>query len=380
MTDGNDGRGARLHILDVLRGVAALSVVAWHWRHFYFEPTTRLFAIYAKDQPFYGLLYPFYAAGWLAVDLFFVLSGFVFFWLYAKAVSGRKIGARKFALLRFSRLYPLHLATFATVCGLQAFYAARHGGVFFVYQQNDLSHAAASLIGFSGWGIVAGEAFNGPFWSVSVEILLYCVFFLLCRCLGSFSRGRSLLPAAAAVLAMGGALLIVKNEHVGRGLLCFFSGGLGALAYGWIAKRPDPRPWALLIAALAAAGWLAGIFGGFTLLNVVMIMAAAFTLTVMALALAETLRPGLARSVAFAGNLSYSSYLIHFPLQIVFALAAESAHAGPGFFYRKSAMLLFFAALIPLSFSSYYFFERPAQCFLRKKLTGRRTVLHADPS
>jgi peptidoglycan/LPS O-acetylase OafA/YrhL len=58
-------RTGRIHELDALRGIAALGVVFWHYgAHFDAHPLT-------------GLLHPFYSAGFLLVDFFFVLSGYV---------------------------------------------------------------------------------------------------------------------------------------------------------------------------------------------------------------------------------------------------------------------------------------------------------------
>src|ERR1700748_3423388 len=112
----------RLHGLDALRGIAALSVVIWHWQHFqsfsggFKQKGTRL------SQPFFWALKPIYDAGWAAVDLFFALSGFVFFWLYAPAIRERAIGFGKFAWLRFSRLYPLFFVTLIAAAILQVFF------------------------------------------------------------------------------------------------------------------------------------------------------------------------------------------------------------------------------------------------------------------
>ncbi|WP_217537852.1 acyltransferase family protein, partial [Stenotrophomonas sp. GbtcB23] len=102
---------ARFHSLDVIRGVAALVVVVWHWQHFLLGGTGEL-AFRQTDQPFYAQLSMFYHWGWLAVDFFFSLSGFVFFWLYGEAVATRGVDGWRFFVARFSRLYPLHLVTF----------------------------------------------------------------------------------------------------------------------------------------------------------------------------------------------------------------------------------------------------------------------------
>src|SRR5205085_4818978 len=139
-----------------LRGLAALTVVAWHWQHFFFDPATRQLAVDGARQPFFFLLAPLYRHGWVAVDLFFVLSGFVFCLLYARSIDQRRIGAAEFALRRISRLYPLHLVTFATVAVLQALYIRDHGGVAFVYPFYDAYHASLNLLGASSWGLERG--------------------------------------------------------------------------------------------------------------------------------------------------------------------------------------------------------------------------------
>ena len=100
----------RFHGLDALRGVAAVGVVFWHWQHFFagsaetYDPAR---------APLAGLLAVFYRHGWLAVDLFFCLSGFIFFRLYSGRVARGELAPARFALLRFSRLYPLQLLTLA---------------------------------------------------------------------------------------------------------------------------------------------------------------------------------------------------------------------------------------------------------------------------
>ncbi|MGZ6021865.1 MAG: acyltransferase family protein, partial [Rhizomicrobium sp.] len=112
----------RLTALDALRGVAALSVVAWHWQHFFAISGDWQPGWSRTMQPFYWLLKPLYVQGWAAVDLFFVLSGFVFFWLYSQSIREQRMAVGAFALMRFSRLYPLQVLMLVTAAVLQAVY------------------------------------------------------------------------------------------------------------------------------------------------------------------------------------------------------------------------------------------------------------------
>ena len=78
-----------LYSLDALRGLAALSVVFWHWKHFFFSGTQQI-AFAPEAQPLYAIFRPLYTEGHRAVDLFFCLSGFIFFRLYSERIAAKK--------------------------------------------------------------------------------------------------------------------------------------------------------------------------------------------------------------------------------------------------------------------------------------------------
>ncbi len=99
-----------------------------------------------------------------------------------------------------------------------------------------------------------------------------------------------------------------------------------------------------------------------------------FPLMIVGLALWETLRGHLGRRLAFMADLSYSSYLIHFPLQILCIGLTSLLGVDREFFYRDVALIAFFAVLVPLCLASYHFFEKPAQAAIRKWL------LHGRPN
>src|SRR5262252_1542846 len=103
----------RLGALDGLRGLSALGIaVFFHFQHFGGD-----LAAYplARHLPFTWL----YTHGFVLVDLFFVLSGIIFTYRYLAPVAEGKVTGRQFFLLRFSRLYPLHLLTLLFCAGVE---------------------------------------------------------------------------------------------------------------------------------------------------------------------------------------------------------------------------------------------------------------------
>jgi peptidoglycan/LPS O-acetylase OafA/YrhL len=355
----------RLSSLDALRGVAALAVVIWHWQHFFAVNGDFADGWTRAMQPAFWLLKPLYLQGWAAVDLFFVLSGFVFFWLYGNAIRARATGAGQFALLRFSRLYPLHLVTLVAVAILQSLFLRVHGQ-FFIYQANDARHFLMQLLFVQNWWPQAPQSFDGPSWSVSVEVLLYGVFFAACR-LGLSAGWR------AGILAIAGVPLLWVDGHIARGVIGFFMGG--AMVAAWRALRVQPQAatiarglmiavcatWLGLYVALQH-DWLAS--GEANKAFALLFDFVLCPLTVLALALREDVR---ARSswLGFLGDISYSTYLLHFPLQLGLALLAAHYAWSPASFMQGWVMLAFYAVLIMLGALSYRFFERPMQALIR---------------
>src|SRR5262249_10569897 len=104
--------------------------------------------------------------------------------------------------------------------------------------------------------------------------------------------------------------------------------------------------------------------------------------TVLSVALLEDRLKALWRSVAFLGDISYSSYLLHFPLQLA-VMGVVLAFGIPQAVFRSPAVLIsFMGVLILLSLGSHRFLELPAQRFLRRKgimQTGRRDLPSTHP-
>ena len=79
----------------------------------------------------------FYEKGYFAVQMFWMISGYIFFWKYSSAIAKNEISFKKFAIWRFSRLYPLHFVTLTLVAIMQCIFF-KQNGVFFVYADNSI--------------------------------------------------------------------------------------------------------------------------------------------------------------------------------------------------------------------------------------------------
>ncbi len=209
------------------------------------------------------------------------------------------------------------------------------------------------------WGLEKGWSFNAPVWSVSVEVLLYAIFFIICL------TKRWKWPLTLAAIAIG-SFLYPDIYKLGSGLVCFFVGGMTYGVLTWV-RRYLGDGGALLITGplcLVAWIWLLKTPAG---LNNPLLLYVCYPLLIAALAAAGSRWPGLARRWAWLGDISYSSYLTHFPLQIIFAMAFDALALSRAVFYQGWVMVLFFAVLIPLSLATHRYLERPAQRWLRQR-------------
>jgi peptidoglycan/LPS O-acetylase OafA/YrhL len=341
--------------------------------------------------PLYSILKPLYDLGYHAVDLFFCLSGFIFFWLYSEKIKSKHTPAKEFTIFRFSRLYPLHLVTLIAVA-LGQMMMWHTFGSWFVCGNNSIKHFISQLFFASA---VFGPSFNAPTWSVSVEVILYGAFFLVCRL--NWIRWWQLL-----IYACLGEFWVIHhgtNFLIARGVLSFFIGGLTFQFFLFLWKKALSKPACMILATVVMLLWLLipwALENGFPYSNhqsvldgngmkIFVILRKAifwfsqdscelvlFPLTLLTLAIWESRRGTLGRRFALLGDISYSTYLLHFPLQILFVLLFFSLGWPLTFFSTPLSILVFFAILIPISMGSYQYFERPAQSILRTRWLGKQ--------
>jgi peptidoglycan/LPS O-acetylase OafA/YrhL len=148
---------ARVEWLDLFRGLAAVAVVIYHYRDF----------LHIRPG-FYGFL---------AVDVFFVLSGIVLGLRYTAAIE-QGLGFREFAAARLHRLYPMVLIAGALICAVTAAIAPE-GRVLKSFDR----HVWSFFILWPSWSPLSSAAFpaDPPAWSLWAELAANVIWFFVIR-------------------------------------------------------------------------------------------------------------------------------------------------------------------------------------------------------
>jgi peptidoglycan/LPS O-acetylase OafA/YrhL len=267
----------------------------------------------------------FVSVGYLAVDFFFCLSGFVIYLSYHNRIIDHQHGVRRFIVKRLARIYPLHLLTLGfyvlVVVALLTISENRRIPAWLSQETFFLN-----LFLIQNWGFHDGIFWNTPAWSISAEFFAYLVFpFILLK--GKLNK-RSMLTlmllclAAVVVLRMAAYWLQVDdmNQRIGRyGLFrCVFEFFMGCIAAEcWLRRQSSalagslPRAPVLLFAALLL--WLAFLYTDW---HQVWFFPLIWFCVISAVSAASR-GPLLLLywpPLVYLGQISYSTYLSHVPV------------------------------------------------------------------
>ncbi|MCM8729492.1 acyltransferase family protein [Hephaestia sp. GCM10023244] len=340
-----------LRALTSVRGLAAWMVVLYHIR----------LSIAGLPQAWVDV----FAKGYLAVDFFFLLSGFVIWLTYGARLREGGTGVVAFWQRRIARIYPLHLLMLISAMLLALALAAtgRHDPVEFPFAALPLH-----LLLVQDWGVTEALAWNDPAWSISAEFAAYLLFPLLARAI-DWRRVSTfaLIAAIAAFLAiLGGVMARAGAPGLGWEISTFgllrclteFSAGtaLCALWLRWAERPLIPAIGSAIVAMLLLGGWAMGSLS--ELFAVPMGMAA--LLLLLALTAGRARNPLEWAPLHYLGEISYATYLSHFLLFVVFKLLLVSdASAIP-----PLLIALYLLLVLAASVALYHLVERPAQKWL----------------
>jgi peptidoglycan/LPS O-acetylase OafA/YrhL len=229
---------AEIKALSGARAIGAVMIVLYHFcnAHYY--------------VPFAQVFGPPVMKGYLWVEFFFALSGFILVHVYA----GRRLNYGAFLKARLARLYPIHLATLLSLLALMLVVnalAARYGFPSIYIGPHAPTNTAgsfvASLFLVQSWGFIHDLTWNTASWFVSVEFFLCLIFPLfLVVARGGMARGLVLIAGGATWLVLlgwnsGVGLDITFNNGLFRGMADFSIGAGLALIFAQLKDRAIPE-------------------------------------------------------------------------------------------------------------------------------------------
>ncbi len=337
-----------LRALTSIRGIAAWFVVLFHIR----------LSIAGLPAPAAAVL----AKGYLAVDFFFLLSGFVIWMSWSERLRAGGVAAvPEFLKRRIARIWPLHLFMlgFGALLALLLVATGREAPHF------PFTELPLHVLLLQNWGFTSALSWNDPAWSISCELAAYLLFPLLVLAI-DWRRvpTPAILAAITALLVLlhtvftlrGAAALGQEIPRLGllRCVLEFACGtAIGALWLRWRETWRLPAIACTAAALVLLAGWIAGPFPE------TLAVPAAFAALLLALALTAG-KPGNpleGRALHYLGEISYATYLGHFLLWFAFKLAfVDDTHA-----VGAPLIAAYLALVLASSAGLYHWVERPTQ-------------------
>jgi peptidoglycan/LPS O-acetylase OafA/YrhL len=346
-----------------LRGIAALLVASFHFVIAVpgYQPSHRFGFTNVVDH------------GYLAVDLFFVMSGFVMALSYGhyfrRGVEAAQLGI--FMIRRAARIYPLYLAvTLLYIAqsvfrpGLAPWLADRKGEI------------VANIFMVQSWGV--SRSIVEQAWSISTEFAAYILFPFVAAALLFAGPRKAVL---CAVLCAVGIVIVslsptpadywplgpldIHTDHTGYAVLrCLCGFCLGMITYriATVAHRKGWQLPPLACYAVTLALLLSQMMPGWDLVTFALMPA--FILAVLNDTIVSRILGSTA--IVFLGEISYAVYLVHgkvFPTTGGLVNRWFGALHGVG--VEWIAFALFMAATMGAAILAHYFCERPARRWIR---------------
>lgn len=354
----------QLPSLTSLRGLAALWVVLYHYSE---QCLPNL-----DTSSYTHLIHK----GYLAVDLFFMLSGFVMTHVYQKAFSVSVTHHyRNFIVARIARIYPLHiliLLLFVATALASQWTTGRAMNSIPLRGSDSVAAFVANV--FMLQGLDASKlSWNYPTWSISVEFMAYLLFPFALPAIWAASN-KAKLVIAFFLLALLMVLAFVTKDNFDQWdgpitlLRCLPEFILGTLSYCAFCAVPRFSP-------LNRDATAFGIFAGIVVCLHVDAPDLLITCLFAALILTSVLNTGSfskianARPLLWLGDISYSLYLIHGFIQFLATKVLDrfgiQNHADLSIKQSLVLMALMIGVCLPTAHLTYFGFEIGSRQYLR---------------
>lgn len=350
-SDSQVGRQSHYETLDLLRGVVAISVVLYH---------------FSSRVNYAGLMYH----GYLAVDFFFCLSGYVIFHAYFNRIRSNVMTVSEFIAARLIRFMPLVLLGNAIAAFTDIFRPGQHNFVEHAWDISEVLFTNTLLIPTLHQTTLESTTYplNGPVWSLFFELIANIIFVLIAK--STHAKHIMMVLCAISLLLLVKMSLVTGNIHFGPHIeffmyafpRVFFSFFAGALL-NYVTKTSFSMSWSVSSIVLLAIFSIQKIDNP-TIGAAFDIVAISLVFPLIVYAGANHLGSPDKRLATIAGNASYPLYCIHYP--IVRALSVVMRH-----YYLPDGLnifisIVFTAMLFVLSILTFDVYDRP----VRRTLTS----------
>lgn len=300
--------------------------------------------------------------GWIGVDLFFILSGFILMHVHREdfaSISGMALV--RFARLRFFRIYPISAVT---LCMIVALVAADPG---FASWYRDLAPGNLSTIAFIKTAFLATRlappfvgSWNEPIWSVSAEIIGYAAFPFVAWGLSKCMSVRVSLSISSGTFSVLWMLTwyFEKADYNDVGgwslvrMTCCFFGGAALCRARFLMDQKDRR-WPALVSMLA----FAAVVPVCILPHGKLFTPAVFAVLIYSLSFSNGPISDVlsSRPAVLLGRISFPLYLIHFMPLMWMRYEFSINHTGSYY-----ALAIYIAACLSFAYVLHRFIEVPA--------------------
>ena len=370
----------RYEILDGLRGVAALMVIIFHF-----------FELYSFGNPSKQII----NHGYLAVDFFYVLSGFVLGYAYDDRWD--KMSYWDFYKRRLIRLHPMVIA--GSLLGMCYFFLGECINspniesvnplyFFLTIIMSILMIPCPAQMDIRGWGET--NSFNGPNWTLTYEYIVNILYSLIFRRLHTIIIGILTLASALLLvnLTCNFDIFNVMNEResnkytvIGGWSLtsCELCVGFTRLFYPYFAgylvyrlKLKIRIPYSFIICSISLITFLSmprlekegyPIFNGIYEAIVIILI---FPLVIIIGAGDTTKNEILTKICKFIGELSYPIYITHYPI-IYMNSAWTSFHMKDSLFNKIMLSIGSFFIMVFNAYSLIELYDKPVRKWLANK-------------
>jgi peptidoglycan/LPS O-acetylase OafA/YrhL len=365
-------RAPEIRALTGARGIPVLLIVLFHFHEWHGY----------SGMAWYDTLA---SKGYIWVEFFFALSGFILFYAYgARFGAGlRGEAIRAFLAARVSRLYPLQGVTLLAVATLEAdrrITVSRQLGLSFfdvaIFPGRTTGTFLTNLLMVQAWGFDEMLSWNAPAWFVSVEYFVYLVCPVLMLLVGVRFGWRAMALGVASLVFL---VALVKNSGVGldmtyrhgmwRGLADFGIGlALGSLFLGCRSKEERGPSLPVSAHTLAQVGVLVAVAVGLCSSGPArtprdLMIAAPIFVLIFVLAFDKGLiaRALHARGLMKLGEWSFAIYMVHYVVMYVLPSLGLQGRTLP-------AAIAGLGGSIAVGALAWRFVERPLGEVMRRKL------------